>query len=117
MNSQPGCESKRASELVAMLAKLCNGSITSDHRHDSLVEVSEGLYRVTSDRSSDSISTIPARLLGDGCKLGQRLAVHAGDICKLPERVDTREILHAKVGLHFNAVSVPSPDPQTPREV
>src|ERR1700726_1960041 len=117
MNSQPGCERKRASEFVAILAKLCNGSIMSDHRHDSLVEVSEGLYRVTSDRSSDSISTIPARLLGDGCKLGQRLAVHAGDICKVPERVDTREILHAEVGLHFNAVTAPCPDPQSAREL
>src|SRR5246127_2073111 len=99
MYSEPGSESNRALEFVAMFANFSHGGIAPDHRHDSFVQVPERLFWLASYRCRNIFCTPFAGLFRHGCKLWQRLAVRAGDIRKISERVDAREILNAKVGL------------------
>ena len=46
-----------------------------------------------------------AALQRHGAELGQRLAVRAGDVRDVADRVEAREALHRQVGLHVDAAA------------
>src|ERR1700722_6315348 len=101
---------------MAMLTNFGHGRVAPDHGHDSFVEVAERLFRLSSYRSRNIFCTPLSRLFGHGCKLWQRLPVRASDVGKISERVDAREILHAKIGLHINTSTMASSYPDMVRQ-
>src|SRR5260221_9701067 len=106
MYSEPGSESNRALEFVAMFANFSHGGIAPDHRHDSFVQVPERLFWLPSYYCRNIFCTPFTCLFRHRRKLGQRFAVRASDIRKISERVDAREILNAKVGLDIDTATM-----------
>src|SRR5258708_40092328 len=98
-----------------MLANFSHSGIASDHRHDSFIQVVERLLWLSSYYCRNIFCTPFAWLFRHGCKLWQRLAVRAGDIRKISQRVDPWAILHAKVGLHIDTSAMPGSYPYIAR--
>src|SRR3954453_23744397 len=82
-----------------MLSDLGDGGIATDHRHDALVLVPEGLRRFVSDFTQDVLGCPPARLLGGRAQLwqGWRAVVTGGDVRDVADGVDTRMAVDREV--------------------
>jgi hypothetical protein len=78
VDAEPGGEGEWALYLMAVLAHLGNGGVATDHRHDALVLVDEGLGTLSPQVTNDILCGPFSRLLGDGAELGECSPVVTG---------------------------------------
>src|SRR6185295_4321076 len=105
MHTKPCNKGNYPMKLATLHANLGHCRVPPDHRHNPLIEVTEGFSRLACGIQCDIPGAPLAALLCNGCELRQWLAIHARDIREIPQGIDTLEALHCEVRLNINAAT------------
>src|SRR5215475_5956516 len=105
--TEPCRERDPTLKFVPVLAKFRDRGTTADHGHDALVVVFERFSLDAGHLGRDVAAGPVTGLLSDTAELRQDLAVRAGYVRGVADRVNAGKVLDGQVGVHSDTAAVP----------